>query len=282
VKHWTMAAALAVSLAAAAGCGGGGGGGSGTGTLELLVTDDPFAHGLVAEARVTVSEVRLRGPSGWIDLLDGPPVELDVVHLRNGATALLTQAEIPAGSYDQLRLVVDEGYLKLIDDDEFSTALGNLHPTSTSTSGLKLDIDPPLGVVDGVARSLLLDLDLTKTFKAVPGEDPLSAAFYQLHPVIHVANLSTTGEVRGFVREDTGTDGQNGLADATIYLLLPGETDTQNAVQTTATEPDGAYALIGVEPGTYDVLAELGPRQARSDGHEVLAGSVTEVDFLLP
>src|SRR5687768_10478163 len=126
-------------LAILGGCSGGGGGGSGTGTIEVLATDDPFAHAIVAEARITVSEMHLRGPGGWITLLDGPPIELDLLDLRNGVTAQLGSAEIPVGSYDQLRLVVDEGYLKLIDDDEFSTALGNLHPTSTSTSGLKLD-----------------------------------------------------------------------------------------------------------------------------------------------
>jgi hypothetical protein len=264
------------------GCSGGGGGGSGTGTIELLATDDPFAHAIVAEARITVSEIKLRGPGGWITLLDGPPIELDVLDLRNGVTAQLASAEIPVGSYDQLRLVVDEGYLKLIDDDEFSTALGNLHPTSTSTSGLKLDIDPPLEVRAGETHSYLLDIDLTKTFKAVPGTDPLAATSYQLHPVMHVANLSHSGELRGFVREDDGSGNLVGVADATIYLLLPGETEPANAVQTTATEPDGSYALIGVVPGTYDVLAELGARQARSDGHEVLAGSVTDVDLVLP
>lgn len=274
---------VAAALSVLCGCGGGGGGdGSGTGTLELLATDDPFAHGIVAEARITVSEIHLRGPSGWISLQQGPPIELDVLDLRNGVTAQLASAVIPSGSYDQLRLVVDEGYLKLIDDDEFSTALGNLHPTSTSTSGLKLDIEPPLDVQEGEVHTYLLDIDLTKTFKAVPGTDPLAATSYQLHPVIHVANLSQSGEVRGFVREDDGSGNLVGVADATIYLLLPGETEPANAVQTTATEADGSYALLGVLPGTYDVLAELGPRQARSDGHEVLAATVTDVDLVLP
>lgn len=276
-----FAAVLALSLLTA--CGGGGSSGpSGSGTVDILATDAPFAHDIVVSADVWVREVRIRGNGGFTTLYDGTPIQLDLVNLRNGLTRQLVSAQVSSGSYDQIRLILERSRLELVNGDVFDSDLGTLNLTSTDTAGLRLNIQPPLAVGDGVARTVLLDFDLCKTFHAVPGNDPLGATSYSLMPVVHVSNESDSGEVRGVVREDDGAGGLVGVADVTVYLLLPGETDPQNAVRTTATEAGGAYALIGVPAGSYDLLAELGSRQQRSDGHAVLVGSVTDVDFVLP
>ena len=281
---------LSASLFAGACSPSGGGGGSmapgGQGVMTLLATDDPFAYDMVSDATIWVDEIKAHrdsgSSSGWITLFSGPPMEVDLLHLRNGVTQELASIEVPAGDYDQIRLIITSAHLSLVDGDEFSTDLDNLHLTSTSHSGLKLFISPPLHVVDGVASSAVLDFDLTKTFQAVPGNDPLNANFFMLKPVIHVADLSTTGEIRGHVREDDGAGGLIGVENATVYLLPPGETDVTLATATTATDVDGAYAFIGVAPGAHDVLADLNGRQARVDGVNVVEGNVTTVDLVLP
>jgi len=259
---------------------------TGQGELTLLATDDPFAYAMVEDATIWIDEIRAHrdadSDSGFITLYDGPPMQVDLLHLRNGITKQLATSEVPAGKYDQIRLIISAAHLSLIDGDEFSTDLGNMHLTSTGHSGLKLFISPPLQVVDGVARTVLLDFDLTKTFQAVPGNDPLNANFFMLKPVIHVADLSTTGEVRGHVREDDGAGGLVGVADATVYILPPGETDLTLASATTASDVDGAYAVLGVDPGSHDVLADLNGRQVRVNGVHVAEGSVTIVDLVLP
>jgi hypothetical protein len=277
---------LAFALAA---CGGGSGSPdspSGFGTLELRVGDAPFAHGMVEEATIGVDTIRVRrddaSGGGFVTLYDDVPIEIDLLALRDGVTQSLATAQVPAGAWDQIRLVISSAYLRLTDGDEFSTDVGNLHLTSTGTSGLKLNVDPPLQVIDGVATTVLLDIDLTKTFHAVPGDDLFNASFYQLHPVVHVVSLSESGEFRGTVTESDGAGGFVGIANATVYVLASGEPDLANALQTTATTGDGSYAVLGVMPGTYDLLAEEGSRQVRSNGHSVAAGSVTVVDFVRP
>lgn len=278
-----LAALLALPLVA---CSGGGGGSApeptGAGSLTIAATDAPFAHGLVSEARLWVDEIQIRGAGGFQTLHSGSTIEFDLAALRNGVTRELVTSMLAPGSYDQVRLVVSDAYLRLVDDDEFSASAGTLNLTSTNTAGLKLNIDPPLAVQDGVARTLLLDFDLTKTFKAVPGADPLNATSYQLHPVVKVSNLSETGELRGAVREDDGSGQLVGVGDATVYVLAPGELDLGEALQTTATEFDGGYVVLGVDPGTYDVVAKLGARENRVNGRSVSAGAVTVVDFVLP
>lgn len=273
---------FALGLLAACGGGGGGGGNAGPGSLEVLATDSPFAHEIVESADIWVREVRIRGGGEFTTLYDGPAVQLDLANLRNGLVRQLVQADLPAGSYDELRLTVERSRLELVDGDVFDSDLGSMNLTSTATAGLQLEIDPPLQISSGVARTLLLDFDLTKTFHAVPGADPLNASSYNLMPHVWVSVMSETGELRGVVREDDGSGGLVGVADVTVYLLAPGELDPQNALRSTATEVDGSYALIGVMPGTYDVLAELGTRQARLDGEQVFVGSVSTVDLVLP
>lgn len=284
----TFVSALALSLVLV-GCSDSGGGSSGGGgaqgvptPLTLEVTDSPFAHDIIDHAKLWVEEITIRSGSGFTTLYAGPPMEFDLAQLRNGVTRELVTADLAPGDYDQIRLILSGASLLLINGDEFSTTLGNFNMTSTNTAGLKLNISPPLQAGDGIARTVLLDFDLTKTFKAVPGADPLNATSYQLHPVVKVSNVSETGEIHGFVREDDGLGGLVGVDSATVYVLAPGELNLQNAVQTTATEMNGAYVVLGVDPGVYDLVAELNGREARSDNHQVLAGAVTTVDFVLP
>jgi hypothetical protein len=263
---------------------GSGGGGAGTGELVVEATDKPFAYDLVKQAIVRVDRIEVaksgEGDDGFITLFDGNPIEIDLLDLTNGATQVLVRTDVPEGGYDQLRLRVASGHLELVDGDVFSTELGNLKLTSTGTSGLKVMIDPPLDVVGDVSSTLLLDFDLTKTFHAVPANDPLNANSYKLMPVVHATNRSVTGEVRGVVRQDdgSGTGTLVGVDAATVYLMPAGEPDPALSVAATKTAPDGFYALIGVPEGVWDVLAVKDPASGRVSGIDVNVGMVSTVD----
>jgi len=289
MKTALLTTSLCLSALLLPACSGGGGsdgaGASKSGELVVAITDAPFAHDIVAVATVQVDRISVLetdgGDSGALVLYDGDPIEIDLLDLTNGATDILVRADVPAGTYDQMRLRVASGYLELTDGDVFSTALGNLHLTSTGTSGLKVKIDPAIEVVGGLSHDLLLDFDLTKSFHAVPGNALLNANFYKLMPVVRAMNQSLTGELRGVVSQDdgTGTGTLVGVEAATVYLMPPGEPDPANAVASTMTQADGFYALLGVEPGTWDVLAVKDPAQGRVDGVDVVAGNVTVVDL---
>jgi len=280
-------AALALSVLLLSACSGGGGAdataGAKSGQLSVEITDAPFAHDIVSSARIQVDRISVieasGGESGTLVLYDGDPIAIDLLDLSGGATDLLVRADVPAGTYDQLRLHVSDASLELIDGDLFSTELGNLHLTSTGTSGLKVHVDPPIEVVGGLSHELLLDFDLTKSFHAVPGSDLMNATSYKLMPVIRATNTSMTGEIRGVVRQDDGTGTLVGVEAATVYLMPPGEGDPANAEASTMTQPDGQYALLGVTPGLWDVLAVKDAAQGRVDAADVVAGNVTSVDL---
>lgn len=254
-----------------------------TGQLSLIATDKPLDHALVEDARIWVDQIRIHhesdGSSGFYELYAGTPIELDLDGLINGITQGLVDADLPAGSYKQLRLHLSSARLELTNGNVYQTQDDSLKLTSQDTSGYKVMFDPAIEVIGGLKREVLLDFDLSKTFKPVPASDPLTATSYHLHPVIKVAVLSESGEVRGVVTEDDGTGALVGVVGASLYLLPPGETDLNEAITSTATGAAGSYALLGVAPGTYDVAAVVGPKTARLDGVVVAAGSYSTADL---
>lgn len=290
LKESTMKTQLAVLLAFTLlllGCSGGGSstGSAATGTLDVLATDAPFARDLVTQARISVTKITIHedanAGSGFRTIYDGVPVDLDLLDLQNGVTRVLVHATLPVGDYRQMRLIVSGASLTLINGNIYSTANGTLSLTSQGTSGFKVFIQPAVHVSSQLATSLLLDFDLSKTFHPIPANDALNATSYKLMPVIKACNLSNSGEIRGLVTKDDGNGQQIGVDGATVYILPPGELDPNNSVATTGSMPNGSYAVIGLDPGPYDVLATEGALQGRVDAQQVSTGNVTTVDVVI-
>ena len=103
-----------VACAALASCGGGGGGGtdSGQGTLRLAMTDAPgcgYDHVYVTVTKIRVHQSASAGANdaGWSELVI-PPQRIDLLALTNGVLQELGSLPLPAGSYQQVRLVLAE------------------------------------------------------------------------------------------------------------------------------------------------------------------------------
>lgn len=275
-RHATSALALSLLLSA---CSGGGAGaspaGSGAkGSLRVLATDKPFDHSLVEEARVTVDRVRAHvesdAQSGFVELYDGAPFEVDLATLRNGVTRLLSSGDLPSGTYTQFRVHLTAGTLRLVNGNEYSTAAGTLKLTSQEKSGYKILLDPGVEVVAGEEETVMLDFDLTKTFKPVPASDPANAQRFMLQPNVRAAVMSRTGNISGTI---TGTAGL--LDDAVIYVMSPGEDDPEQSIASTATDATGSAVVLGLPPGTYDLLVVHDNEQRSLYGLSVAAGSET-------
>ena len=165
MKRWLVFVIAILSLTLS--CSGGGGGGStsgdsgstkdpdSTGMLRVNVTDAPFPFKYVDSASIVIQQVWVRHAdgSGFEEQLLKEPKEIDLVPLTGGVSEALVEAEIPVGTYDQVRLIVDAGSVVLTDDafvsDEhtFSTELGNMKTPSGAQSGIKVNIDPYIEVV---------------------------------------------------------------------------------------------------------------------------------------
>jgi hypothetical protein len=121
-------------------CGGGGTtAGSGQGTLVISLTDVPA--GDFTAINVTVSAVRIHmsadagvNDAGWQELKLGTPVKINLLSLQNGILFSLGQLPLPAGHYQQIRLL--------------------LVPNSGSVPSFNDSVVPALGAQAGVELSL--------------------------------------------------------------------------------------------------------------------------------
>ena len=89
-----------------------------------------------------------------------------------------------------------------------------------------------------------------------------------------------TGDVQGLIQEDDGTGTLVPVAAATVLILPPGGVEN-DAIASTASEANGAYMVLGLEPGTYDILAELGTKTGRVDGQLISVANATIVDVVI-
>jgi hypothetical protein len=276
----------------------------GTGTLKVHVTDKPFPFDLIESAVVTLTRVEARravisqpaddtqdeeaqsepvtaeddaedealNEEVFVTLFEDPQGKpFDLVQLRNGRTDLLGLAEVPAGTYTQLRLIVSGGEVTLTDGRTFP-----LKVPSGEQSGIKLRLT--FEVAEDQETGLLLDVDLSRAFKPIPGgkiSGPSEIREFKFQPslAMRLVELAETGEIGGFV---TDMNGQPvALASVTAY-----KDDVE--VTSTSSEADGSYRLIGLTAGTYRLEVSAGGYADQQVENVVVeSGQVTDVNVSL-
>ena len=257
----------------------------GFGSISIEATDAPFDFAILKSAVVTIDKIRVHGSgvaeTGFMDLSLEKEIKLNLVNLRNGVTEFLLSDVLPIGDYRQLRLRVTSGRIELTNGRVYSSEDGSLKLKSQATSGFKVFIDPPINIAAGEVTNVLLDFDLSKTFKAVPANDPENASFFMMSPVLRVVNLVNAGVIRGVIEEAAGAGLKLPVADAMVFLMAAGETDLDLSIAVTASEADGSYAFLGVDAGTYDLIATTNDVSGSVEAVSVLAGATTTADIFV-
>jgi hypothetical protein len=170
----TLAFVLLVALVLAA-CTDSDGVRSGTGEVQVLLTDAPSDY--IASADVTFSRVYLKADdddmdngdgAGDVDLLSegDDPVTYDLMLLRDGIEELLADAMVPAGTYHQLRMVVQSATVTLADGVTFEDGsnLATLFTPSGMQSGIKVHLAEPIMAEDGSLTIVVVDFDVDENF----------------------------------------------------------------------------------------------------------------------
>jgi len=238
--------------------------GAGTGHLSLVLKDAPDS---VVAAVVTITQINLQGTGGKT-VLSSVPVTTNLLTLAADADTLLDGIVVPAGTYSQLRLVMSGAYLE-IDNGDGTTSIyasapdypglppgavvaGNLQMPSMGQSGLKITLPGnSLTIADGGEKILVMDFDVAQSFGHLAG----GSGMWVMHPVIHAADLSTTGSAmaRLTLGSTVVLPGQLTLADFTATF-----TGSDGLPRTAAFEDpdaDGTFTadLLHVLPGDYSV-----------------------------
>lgn len=236
----TLLATLAAATLVA--CGGGGGGAS-TGTLRVAMTDSPacgFEH-----VYVTVEKVRVHTSSsasdqtgGWREITLAAPRRIDLLTLANGVLEELGQAELPAGHYTQIRLVLADNSPQQPLANAVQAEGGPAVPLTTPSgqqSGLKLLAR--MQVEANQTTDVLLDFDACRSIVARG-----HAGGYNLRPVVAVVPRTHAG-IQGFIATTMP------LAGTTVSAQ-------QGGISVRATTPDstGRFHIPFLAAGSYDVV----------------------------
>jgi hypothetical protein len=205
-----------------------------TGSVSILLTDAPDQE--VVEAWVTITDIYLQGrageedpPGGRTYLLEGADETHELLSLANTVAELVADAEVPTGTYGQLRVVISDGCILTASDEVYSSSpgydlcgprTGTLHMPSMAQSGAKVLLHG-FQVTAG-DQAILLDFDVTQSFGRPAG----ASGMWVMSPVIHGATIQSAAAIAATLGagEVTLPDGfELGQFSAT---LTPAEGDT--------------------------------------------------------
>ena len=228
-----------------AGCGGGDdGGGTQTGTLHVAMTDAPscgFDH-----VYVTVSQVRVNAnanandnDAGWSTVSLATPQKIDLLSLTNGVLADLGQTALPAGQYQQVRLVLAQNQGNNLANSVVPTGGTEqaLATPSATQSGYK--IIQPFTVQPNTLVDLVLDFNACKSIVQ------RGNGSYALKPVVTAIPTVVSGAISGYVA--------SAEAGSTVYAEQGGK-----VVRGTVADSSGKFVLSPLiqssTQGNYDVV----------------------------
>lgn len=265
----TLICGLFASVALAA-CGGGGGdGGTPTGTLSVHMTDAPacgFDHVYVtvSKVRVNTSSAAGDGDGGWSDITLATPQKIDLLTLTNGVLTTLGQTTLPAGQYQQVRLVLASNQGNTLANSVVvsgTTTEQALATPSAVQSGLK--IIRPFTVPANQTVDLVLDFNACKSV-VLQGNGS-----YALKPVVTATPTAVSGSIDGYVATSQ--------AGATVYAEQNGQ-----VVRGTVADSTGHFVLSplvqSTTNGNYDiVIAQTNETTGIVTAVPVVVGATTHV-----
>jgi len=211
--------------------------------LRVALTDAPacgYDHVYITVDRVRVhrSSTAADADGGWSEVVVAPARRIDLLDLTNGVLAELGQTPLPAGDYQQVRLVLVPNGSGTPANAIVPTGTGTevaLDTPSATQSGLKLVHG--FTVQPNTMVDLVLDFDACRSIVRRG-----NSGRYNLKPVVSVVPRTLTG-IAGYV--------PTGLSGVTVSAQKDG-------VVLKATQPalNGHFVLAPLDPlkGPYDVV----------------------------
>lgn len=237
-----------------------------TARVTVRMTDAPGDYDAVF---VDVADVMIKADGtageeeGWTSLGNVQTGVYDLLELTGGVTQLLAEAEIPAGHYSQIRLVLGNNNSVIYNGESQS-----LSTPSAQQSGLKLQLNQELEA--GEQYEFLMDFDVDESIVTAG-----SAGGFNLKPVIRLSATAETGMITGEVHP-TAIQG-NALQSV---IRATNATTTVSAY----TDANGSFVLNGVPQGTYRVTVTpavaSGLASKTLNNVEVTTGSTIDLETI--
>lgn len=215
--------------------------GGGIGELTLGITDGPtdFAQ----EVRLVLDGIEITPTGGAPILIDVLREDnIDLLDLQGGEREeLIRNYDLPDGSYESVRLIVDDvsSRIRLDNNNEFELTI-----PAGEESNLVLDLDIILDE-DNDEEDFTIDVDLRRSIWV---DETVNPPVYTFHPRMRIVETSRTTTLTGSVDEALIEDNscENGGADDegnAVYVFRGSSVDIQD-IQDNADDP---YATATVD-----------------------------------
>ena len=246
------------------------------GTVRVLLTDAPFPFDLVESANVEIERVELLSDEEGVQVLSEEEQAFNLLTLRNGVTTPLGEIELPAGRYDQIRLIVDDSASVVLKN---GTRYDLKVPSGTET-GIKV-LTGGLEISGEEQATITLDFNVEESF-VVQGNPntPAGIKGFIFKPVVKLKDIDQeegeeeiedTGELTGTVDEINTSDA--GDVESVVIggteILVNGETSVEGLADLSELAPGSEVYVEYTEQDDGDLLAlEIGIAAEEDGGEE--------------
>jgi hypothetical protein len=230
-----------------------------TGSLSLRLTDAPIDG--AEEVVVQFSAVELRGAdaSQNLDFTFDTPKSINLLSLQGDATEdFLTDETVPAGVYNEIRLLVDaetgtrDTYIVLSDFSEHEMTV-----PSGSSSGLK--VKGPFTVPPNGVSGFTIDFDVRKSIVKSGNANSANGIKYHLKPVLRIVDNNEVGIIAGTVDAALLTDATCSDADPETFnsvYVFEGSGVVADDIDSDPVEPiTTALVNFNLTDGVYEYKA---------------------------
>ena len=243
-------------------CGGSSTRGGSNGKLSLSLSDAPAPE--YKAVYVTISEIQVHRADAtegnWQTVLT-PNATYNLLDLINGSNASLGVADLPTGTYTQMRLILADA------PDSDTNILGVPHPYANyliTSADEAIELKVPSGFQTGIKLVHSFDVESGRTVGLVldfdAGRSVVKAGNsgkWLLKPTIKVIGTLNNATLTGIVTDQS----QNALSGVTVSAQLynasaAAEADKVTTVASTLTDDNCEY-LMYLKPGTYTIVAAV-------------------------
>ncbi len=232
------------------------------GKLSLYLADSPVDAGNVEAVMLSIIRAEANGPEGWITLSEfDPPLQLNLLDYRNGSAYFLTENELPAGTYTEVRLILKapqlnglpvsnpDCYIRYADQ-----SVSPLFAPSGAQTGYKAK--GSFTIPEGGTVAVTLDFDLRKSIVKAG-----HSGNFLLKPTIRLVANQNAALIRGHLalaeaHEKVVAYAYRAGTFTANEATQPAEGEVRfpNAVTSATVQADGSFSLAFLEAGQYDLI----------------------------
>jgi hypothetical protein len=252
-----------------------------SGSLSIKLTDAP---GDFVRAVVTIDQIYLQadedGDGGRVVLRD-EDVTVDLLTLANATADLVTDAQVPAGTYSQLRFVISGGYIEVETATGTSiyassptyaglppgsSVTGTLMMPSFAQTGIKVNLPGDAVTIEGETKVLLVDFDVSRSF----GQQAGQSGMWVMSPVLDASDFVTAGSVAVSLSKASSVTLPSGATLGQFKAVLKTSEGSEEELTLTDANNDGTFegTFLHVAPGSY-TLDLVKPAAVTSFGTDV-------------